>query len=122
MDKTFGTFFKEKRIALGVTLRAFCTKFGFDAGNISKLERGMFPPPESDAKLEEYATALGLKPGSTEWLEFFDRAAAECGRIPTDILSDEAVVAKLPVLFRTIRGAKVDDAHLDKLVERIRKA
>lgn len=120
--KSFGAYFKECRISTGQTLRAFCLAHGFDAGNLSRLERGTFPPPESDAKLEEYAVALGLKRGSTQWYEFFDLAAAERGRIPSDILADDAVLGKLPVLFRTLRGAKVDEASLDKLIERIRRA
>lgn len=41
----FGDFFKEKRIQKGFTLRGFCKAHGLDPGNISKLERGMLPPP-----------------------------------------------------------------------------
>lgn len=118
---SFGEYFKERRIAAGMTLRAFCAKHGFDPGNISKLERGVFPPPESEQKLAEYAKALGLQRGSDEWYEFFDRAAAERGRVPVDLLDDEAILGKLPVLFRTLRGAKVDDVHLDEFIERIRR-
>lgn len=120
--KTFGVYFKECRISTGMNLRTFCRESGFDPGNISRLERGLLPPPHSEEKLTQYATALSIKPGSDQWYEFFDRAAAERGRIPKDILSDEEVLGKLPVLFRTLRGKKVSDAHLDALVDRIRKA
>ena len=120
--KSFGAYFKECRIASGLTLRAFCHKHGFDPGNLSKLERGVFAPPESDDKLAEYANALGLRRGGDAWYEFFDRAAAERGQIPTDILSDDEVVGKLPVLFRTLRGGKVDGNFLHELIERIRRA
>jgi len=118
----FGALFKECRIAAGKTLRAFCSEHGFDPGNISKIERGRMGPPESEAKLAEYAEALGLRYGTDEWIEFFDLAAAERGRIPQDILNDEEVVGKLPLLFRTLRGQKIDEGHLDALVERIRRA
>ncbi len=121
-EKTFGAYFKDLRIKRGVTLRSFCREHGFDPGNISKLERGRFGPPGSEEKLAEYAHALGVKRGSDEWYEFFDRAAAERGRIPNDLLSNDEVLGKLPVLFRTLRGAKVDRATLDALVERIRRA
>ena len=87
-----------------------------------RVERGRLPPPESDEKLTAYAKALRLKRGSSEWFEFFDCAAAERGRFPRDILSDDELLAKLPVLFRTLRGAKVDGAKLDELIERIREA
>lgn len=120
--KSFGDYFKQCRIASGLTLRAFCERHKLDPGNLSKLERGILPPPESDSKIEEYATMLGLKKGSSFWYEFFDLAAAERGRIPKDLLSDDDVLGKLPVLFRTLRGAKVSDRHLDQLIERIRRA
>jgi len=118
----FGEYFKERRVARGVTLRAFCRKHGLDPGNMSRLERGLLPPPRSQEKLTEYARALGLKQGSDEWYEFFDRAAAQRGQLPKDILSDEELVGKLPVLFRTIRGKKVSKKTLDALAEKIRRA
>ena len=119
----FGEFFKKKRIEAGLTLRAFCQKNrGFDPGNISKIERGLLSPPGSREKLEEYAAALSLKPGSSDWIEFFDRAAACKGEIPLEIMNDSELVQKLPLIFRTIRGRKVSDKQLDELAELIRKS
>jgi len=118
----FGEFFKKKRVERGLTLRSFCLKHGFDPGNISKIERGLLAPPNSREKLEEYASALGLKPGSTDWIEFFDRAAACKGEIPLEIMNDAELVDKLPLIFRTIRGKKVTDKQLDELAELIRKS
>lgn len=115
----FGDFFKAKRIARGKTLRQFCLENELDPGNISKLERGLFPPPQHE-KLQEYAKLLGIKEGSDDWYQFFDLAAAEAGKIPQDILSDEQVVEKLPILFRTLRGKKVSDEKLNKLVRKIK--
>ncbi|MBM3284723.1 MAG: helix-turn-helix transcriptional regulator, partial [Candidatus Aminicenantes bacterium] len=118
----FGEFFKNKRIEKGWTLRKFCELNGFDPGNISKIERGMLPPPTSGEKLERYALSLGLKRGSNDWLEFFDLAAASKGKIPADFLDDSDLVKKLPLIFRTIRGKKVSSKKLDDLIETIRKA
>ena len=118
----FGPLFKAFRIRSGQTLRGFCNEHGFDPGNTSRLERGLLGPPESDKKLKELAKALRLRPGSDEWQEFFDVAAAERGRIPSDLLSNDELVAKLPVVFRTIRGAKTDGGSLDELVEKLRGA
>ena len=120
--KHFGAYLKKLRISSGLTLRAFCIKNGFDPGNYSRLERGLLPPPRSEEKLKEYARALGLKRGTDEWLEFFDQAAAVRGQLPKDLLSDEEVVAKLPLLFRTLRGAPVASHKLDELVEKIRRS
>lgn len=116
----FGGYFQERRLALGLTLRKFCLEHGLDPGNLSRLERGLLPPPQDRAKLEEYAGFLKLRKGSSEWYEFFDLAAAEAGRIPKDILEDQEVVAKLPILFRTLRGEKVSDKKLNELIRTIR--
>jgi len=32
-----------------------------------------------------------------EWLEFFDIARTDAGRIPEDLLADKNIVAKLPI-------------------------
>lgn len=117
----FGDFFKAKRIALGVTLRQFCLEGGLDAGNLSRLERGMIPPPRSREKLEDYAKLLHLKQDSDDWMTFFDLAAAEAGRIPQDLLNDEEVLEKLPILFRTLRGQKVSEEQLDDLVKKLKR-
>lgn len=119
---TFGEFFKKKRIALKKTLRQFCLENKLDPGNISKLERGILPPPQGTEKLGEYANHLQIKKGSDDWYEFFDLAHIESGRIPNEILKDEAVTASLPILFRTLRGQKISDKKLDKLVKLIRKS
>lgn len=120
--KLFGEFFKACRIANRKTLRQFCTENGLDPGNISKLERGLMPPPQSREKLEEYAGCLKIKKGSDDWYTFFDLAAAETGRIPEDIMKKEKIEDKLPILFRTLRGQKVSDENLEKLIKMLRDA
>ena len=89
--KTFGEFLKQKRIAQGRTLRAFCHEQGFDHGNYSRMERGVLPPPQKEEKLAEYAEALGIARGSDEWLDLRDLASVALGRIPKDLMSDEAL-------------------------------
>ncbi|MFH1918569.1 MAG: helix-turn-helix transcriptional regulator [Planctomycetota bacterium] len=117
----FGEFFKQRRIALGLTLREFCRRNGLDPGNISRLERGILAPPQGREILEHYADLLSLKKGSDEWYTFFDLASVETGRIPPEILEDEELLKKLPILFRTLRGQKVPDEQLDELVRKLRK-
>ncbi len=118
----FGRLVKRHRLGAGLTLREFCLKHGFDPGNFSRIERGLCPPPHGRDLIERYATALGLNRGSDEWLELFDAAAADRGEIPPDLMSDEKVVDKLPVLFRTLRARQVAAHNLDELVERIRRS
>ncbi|MBI4039277.1 helix-turn-helix transcriptional regulator, partial [Candidatus Daviesbacteria bacterium] len=55
-NQNFGDFFRVKRIELGFSLRAFCERYGFDPGNISRLERNILPPTLDDEKLAGYAT------------------------------------------------------------------
>lgn len=124
MGENFGAMFKRLRIESRQTLREFCSKHGYDPGNISRLERGRTAAPESEEVLTGYAKDLGLKKGSDLWQKFIDVAAAERGKLPADLLEDEKLVEKLPVLFRALRGASNngDAASLERLVEKIRKA
>lgn len=121
METRFATLLKELRIQKGLTLREFCLSNGFDPGNYSRLERGHFPPPKNET-LKKYARALHLKEGSSEWMELFDLAAAGRGEIPADIMTDEEVVQKLPVIFRTLRAKPLTPEQLDKLVEKARRS
>lgn len=118
----FGAFFKELRIARKMTLRQFCEAHGYDPGNISKLERGLLPPPESEAKLADFARALRIRRGSDAWYQFFDLARAARGKLPPEVLRQRDVVARLPLLFRTLRGQKVSAEKLDELIAMIRRA
>jgi transcriptional regulator with XRE-family HTH domain len=120
--KAFGEFFKAKRMALGYTLRRFCEENGLDAGNLSRMERGVLPPPQKREKLEEYAKLLKIKEGADDWYQFFDMASVAAGIIPDEVLKDAELVQKLPVFFRTMRGQKLTEAQLNELIEKIRKA
>lgn len=118
----FGKLMKSLRQKAGKTMQDFCLENGFDPGNYSRLERGMFLPPQKEELLEKYARAFGLVRGSDEWLEFFDVAAASRGQLPCDLSDNERLLEKLPVLFRTLRGSQVPPEKLDDLIERIRRA
>jgi transcriptional regulator with XRE-family HTH domain len=117
---TFGGLVKGLRQACGLTLRAFCVLHHLDPGNHSRLERGLLPPPQDEEKLAELARILGLSPGTAKWQEFIDLAAVARGELPKDLLADEKVVEKLPLLFRTLRGTPVPPEQLDDLVEKLR--
>src|SRR5262252_8836202 len=70
----FGAFFRERREGLGLSLREFCRRTGFDQANVSRLERGFLPPPKSQRVLTAYAKGLRLKPKSPEWERFMNLA------------------------------------------------
>lgn len=118
----FGKFIKSVRISNGRTLRDHCADNGIDPGNYSRLERGLYPPPQKQELLEKYATALGIKEGTDQWMEFFDLASAAKGEIPKDLLSDSDLVEKLPLLFRTLRAEAVSNDKLDELIDKVRRS
>lgn len=122
MNKSFGEFFKEKRMTLELTLRQFCQKNGFDPGNISKLERGVFTAPQTEEKLEDYAKALQLKKGSDEWVAFFDLAAVSNRDLGMMKLKNEVIIEKLPILFRTLDNKELTPEKLDQIIELIKQA
>jgi len=93
-----------------------------DAGNASRLERGRVAPPEDPDVLDRIASALEFKKRTPEHERLMDLAAAAKGRVPQDLLSDEQVAAKLPILFRTLRSKPLSGEQLEKLIDSIRKA
>ncbi len=117
----FGEFFKQKRRELGLTLREFCRINGFDPGNVSKIDRGLLPAPQSKGLRLTYASALGIEEGTDDWLRFCDLAATSVGKIPPDISSDAELMNALPVLFRSIRNKDLEEGELRKLIESIRQ-
>ncbi|HEY7326646.1 MAG TPA: helix-turn-helix transcriptional regulator [Gemmataceae bacterium] len=101
---TFGAFFRERRRALKLGLREFCRLNGFDPGNVSRIERGLAPPPLAEDVLQAYADSLKL--GGEERKGFFDLAAAETGRIPPELLEHKRTVDTLPRVFERLRGPR----------------
>ncbi|MGK5089206.1 hypothetical protein WDW86_16780 [Bdellovibrionota bacterium FG-2] len=120
--KTFGTFFRAQRMKRKLTLRKFCEDHEFDPGNISKIERDLFSAPQSDEKLREYANALLLVEGSDDWVEFFDLASVSNKTVGIGRISDETLLRKLPVLFRTLENKELTEEKLDQLIELIRRS
>ena len=118
----FGPYFRELRKERRITLREFCQKAKADPGNISKIERGIWPPPQDQEILKRYAKALDIKEGTDEWYRFSDYAFADRGIIPRDLMSDEEVKKMLPVFFRTLRGQKPTENEMRMLIEKIKKS
>ena len=118
----FGEFIKRRRAELRLSLRSFAEAAGIDPGNVSRIERGLVPPPESVATLDRIASALEFKPRSPAYRELMDLAAAAKGRIPQDLMTDSEVAARLPILFRALRNKRLSTDQLDQLIESIRKA
>ena len=121
MATRFGDFIKARRVDRRITLRAFSEALGYDPANYSRMERGQLMPPSNQEKLGALARELGIPQDSEEFREMVRLAALGRGAIPPAILSDEAVLARLPVLFRTLEGDRVDGDVLDELFDAIKK-
>ena len=113
---TFGEFFRQRRIALGFTLRSFCKTYQLDPGNVSRLERNIISPSVDEEKLSAYATALKIPRESSEWVTFFDLAHTAKGKIPTDIKNDPQILSMLPAFYRTARGEKLNKKKIKELI------
>ncbi len=116
---TFGGFVKDLRMKKSLTLREFCRISHLDPSNWSKIERGLFPPPKSKRLLHEIAMVLDLDEGSEDYTTIIDLAAIAF--IPTELLSDQQVIEKLPVFFRTVRGEKPNREELEGLIDLLKK-
>ena len=118
----FGEMVNSLRIAQGKTLRQFCTENKIDPSNWSKIERSVNLPPKDENVLFQWANALGLKKGTADWQNFIDLANISRGQIPKEIMNNEKLLDKLPVFFRTVRGAELNERELDAFIKDLRKA
>lgn len=71
----FGPFIRESREARAITLRGLARLLEIEPAYLSKIERGIFPPP-SEALILKIAAHLAEDP---------DRLLALAGKIPSDI-------------------------------------
>jgi transcriptional regulator with XRE-family HTH domain len=120
VTKSFGQFVIDIRTRNKISLRQFCINAELDPSNWSKVERGVKDPPIDDDELSRIAVCLGIAKDSVEWITFFDLARIKQGRLPNDIISDKNSAIKLPMLFRTIRGQKLTEEEIQKLIEWLR--
>ncbi|HNY04764.1 MAG TPA: helix-turn-helix transcriptional regulator [Candidatus Woesebacteria bacterium] len=115
-NQNFGIFFRNRRVSLGFTLRSFCERFGYDPGNISRLERNILTPSIDESILKGYAKALQIIEGSLEWVTFFDLAHLAKGTIPVDIRNNQQMMSVLPAFYRTMRGEKLNKEKVKELI------
>ncbi len=114
----FGDYAKDRRIAVGQTLRSFCRDAAIDPSNWSKIERGVLPPPDDGEFLSRIAGVLTLS--ADQRAEFADLAAIARGQIPAD-LKDEELLSKMPAFFRAIRGQEYTPEDFEKLLSGVKK-
>ena len=118
---SFGELVKGLRIAQQRTLRHFCHENGLDPSNWSKIERGVNLPPRDESTLAKWARLLGVEPETQAWTDFMCQADVSRGNIPREVMNDEKLLEKLPVFFRTVRGAELTEEQLDNFIEDLRR-
>ena len=116
----FGAWLRSNRTETGLSLRAFALEIGLDPGNLSKYERGILSAPQDPEVLSRLAKGLGLKKGTSAYEEFSDLAATSAGRIPPDLAANPRALARMPLLFRTLRGRKLSKEQLLELAEKLK--
>jgi len=116
----FGEFVKERRLALGLSLRKFCKLLDLDPSNWSKIERGRKNPPDADG-LAAIASMLNIEDQSTDWQNLFHYASIDSGRIPKEVLSDEDILPFLPVFYRSFGNVKPTRKEILELIEHLKE-
>lgn len=114
----FGELTKDLRIRKEVTLRQCCADLKADPSNWSKMERGVTPPPKDTVILEKWADYFGLDGSEKE--TFLDLASIARSEIPSDVATDEVVIAALPAFFRAVRGQELEGKRLEQFIEDLR--
>ena len=120
MERTFGAFLRQKRLAGGYGLRRFAQEIGWQPSNLSAVERGRKNPPREETVLAAIASALGLETGSEDWHTFFDLAARP-GEPPADVSSYTARQPVIPVLLRTLENRQLSEEELRQLIDHINR-
>ncbi len=117
----FGDRVRTRRKELRLGLREFAQRAEMDPGNLSKIERGRLGAPQSEAALNRICSALQYGPGSEDAQGLKDLAAADTGRIPKEVLEDAEVMARMPLLLRTVHNKHLSPEELDRLIEMIKE-
>ncbi|MEQ9400140.1 MAG: helix-turn-helix transcriptional regulator [Longimicrobiales bacterium] len=118
----FGESVRERRKELRLGLREFAQRAELDPGNLSKIERGRLNPPQDINVLDRICLALEWDLGGEPATKLHDLAAVEAGNIPPDLLDDGEVLAKIPLLLRTVKNQRLDADEMDRLIDLIRQA
>src|SRR5262245_25979065 len=70
----FGRLVRNHRERLGMTINQLARKVDMDQGLLSKIERGLRPPPQIVPHVQRIANALGLEPKSADFKELTETA------------------------------------------------
>lgn len=119
--KSFGDYFKQKRLKMGLTLRQFCNAKDLDPAYVSRIENNLKPAPRKKTTLKSLAKALNIKKDSIEWTEFFELASISRNEIPEYIKEEFPEIQRLlPAFFRSVKKKKVTRKDIKQLLKVIK--
>jgi transcriptional regulator with XRE-family HTH domain len=73
----FGQLVRRHREQLGISITDLARVVQMDQGLLSKIERGLRPPPQIIPHIQRMAQRFGFEPASREYRELFEAAYAE---------------------------------------------
>ena len=111
MKKTFGSFLREKRLALGLSLREFAGNVGMQPSNYCNIEADVLPPPPVEG-LVRIAKALGIRKGMADYVTLHDLSGKGRDEIPADIEKMIKGNELIPAMLRTVEDEKVTKEQL----------
>ena len=119
MKNAFGEFIREKRLAIGLSMRSFAREVGMQPSNYCNVENGVLPPPSAEG-VERIAAVLRLEPASSEFVRLLDLAAEARSEVPADIAKMVRENELIPALLRTVESERVSEEKLRGIIEDLR--
>lgn len=113
----FGEYLKLLRSEKEISLRTLAKQIDMDAGNLSKMERGVINPPQNEEIINKFTTALKLDDNQRKKL--IDLASSSNGEYPMDIKEDLVDYTAIPILLRTISNKRLSEDEILNLTEKI---
>lgn len=112
----FGEMFVKLRGRTELTLRQFCKDMHLDAGNWSRVERGLATPPVDEQFYQKIVKLLDINQQEHDELLSYARAA----KILPKELQDSDLMEHMPVMLRKIDGQKLKQEEIEKLISWIK--
>ncbi len=118
--QAFGVYLRACRLKASLGLRTFAEAAELKPSNLSAIEHGRQPPPQSHLVLSRIADALGLPKDSSDRRRLFDLAVKhKLGTLPPDVATFAGRTPGVPVLLRTIENRRLSKEELKRLTEYI---
>lgn len=120
-EMEFGAFFRQLRIDSGLSLGKFSKAVQYDVSNLSKIERGLIPPPPSNIQLRLWLRELGIDKNNDNYLKFLTLASLTRAEFP-DGVAKKDILQFLPAFYRAMGNKYEDKEKYRKLIKLLEKS